>query len=153
MRTRILVSAVLFVLVAAGCSSDDVHVARGGHGQSDHHGDPAPGVVHGGPPAHAPAHGYRKKFQYRYYADHRVYHAADRGLYFWLEGDDWRFGVELPSHIVLETSMGVVVELASDSPYDHYLTQKYDGRPKHHPGKGKAKGKNKGKAAAKARGW
>ena len=33
-----------------------------------------------GPPAHAPAHGYRAKHQYRYFPSCKVYHDIDRGL-------------------------------------------------------------------------
>ena len=50
----------------------------------------------GGPPAHAPAHGYRAKHKYRYYPDSSVYHDTDRGLYFYFKGGSWEVGASLP---------------------------------------------------------
>jgi hypothetical protein len=58
----------------------------------------------GGPPAHAPAHGYRAKHQYRYYPDCRIYHDTERGLYFYLKGDNWEIGTSLP--IPLKDALG-----------------------------------------------
>ena len=37
----------------------------------------------GGPPAWAPAHGYRNKQRYRYYYAERVYYNVDRGQWVW----------------------------------------------------------------------
>ena len=43
-------------------------------------------IRRGGPPAHAKAHGYRAKHQYRYYPIvQKVYHDSERGLYFYLK--------------------------------------------------------------------
>ncbi|MCZ6851110.1 MAG: hypothetical protein O7F17_05665, partial [Planctomycetota bacterium] len=94
-----------------------------------------------GPPAHAPAHGYRKKFQYRYYPDAQVYYAADRGLYFWIEGGNWKLGARLPDHITVDLSAGVSVEFDSDTPSAHHGK----GGPKKGGGRGKGKGKGKGR--------
>ena len=92
-----------------------------------------------GPPAHAPAHGYRRKFQYRYYPDALVYYAPDRGTYFWFETDQWRVGVELPNDIRVRLGEHVTIELDTDSPYRHY--QK---RAKSHPGKKPKHARGKG---------
>ena len=46
----------------------------------------------GGPPAHAPAHGYRAKHMYMYYPSRNVYKDTERGLYFYLKGDTWEVG-------------------------------------------------------------
>ena len=73
----------------------------------------------GGPPPHAQAHGYRSKYKYRYYPNCKVYHCAEKGLYFWLKGDDWEVGASLPNY--LQNSLGgfVSLELDTDKPYIH----------------------------------
>lgn len=121
----------IVALASIGCTR--VHVTRSGP-----HSAPAPNVGHG-PPAHAPAHGYRKKYQYRYYPDAQVYYAADRGLYFWIEGGNWTLGARLPDHITVDLSSGVSVELDSDTPSAHHGK----GGPKKGGGKGKGKGKGR----------
>ena len=73
----------------------------------------------GGPPAHAPAHGYRAKHQYRYYPSQKVYHDTDRGLYFYLKGDNWEVGASLPSHLKANLGESVKIELDTDKPYVH----------------------------------
>ena len=74
----------------------------------------------GGPPAHAPAHGYRAKHQYRYYPSQKVYHDSDRGLYFYLKGDNWEVGASLPSHLKAALGESVSLELDTDKPYIHH---------------------------------
>lgn len=80
-----------------------------------------------GPPAHAPAHGYRAKHQYRYYPSCSVYFDIGRSVYFYLEGDTWRVSVELPNHLRVRLGDSVVVEMDTDKPYlEHeYYKQKY----------------------------
>jgi hypothetical protein len=70
-----------------------------------------------GPPAHAPAYGYRAKHKYRYYPCSNVYHDADRGLYFYLEGSNWRIGASLPSNLQMGLGESVSLELDTDKPY------------------------------------
>jgi hypothetical protein len=70
-----------------------------------------------GPPAHAPAHGYRAKQQYRYYPDQKVYHDPERGLYFYLKGDNWEVGASLPSPLRSALGESVSIELDTDKPY------------------------------------
>jgi len=95
----------------------------------------------GGPPAHAPAHGYRAKHKYRYYPSQKVYHDTDRGLYFYLKGNNWEIGVSLPSHIRADLGESVTIELDTDKPYVHnaHHVKKYP------PGKSKKKHKKKNK--------
>jgi hypothetical protein len=71
----------------------------------------------GGPPSHAPAHGYRAKHQYRYYPACKVYHDLERGLYFYLKGENWEVSVSLPTS--LRDSLGefVSLELETDKPF------------------------------------
>ena len=131
---QLLNSVVLSWLVCTvliGCKSAGVTI-----GKSDR---PSPGVRHG-PPPHAPAHGYRRKFGYHYYPDQHVYYATDRGTYFWLEGENWKVGVELPSRIALNLGGHVSIELDTQTPYEQH-----DAVAKKHPGKGRGQGKGKGR--------
>jgi hypothetical protein len=87
----------------------------------------------GGPPAHAPAHGYRAKHQYRYYPTQKVYHDTDRDLYFYLKGDNWEVGASIPSRLKAGLGESVTIELDTDKPYVHNSehTKKYPAkRPK-----------------------
>jgi len=98
----------------------------------------------GGPPAHAPAHGYRAKHQYRYYPTQKVYHDTDRGLYFYLKGGDWEVGASLPSRLKAGLGESVTIELDADKPYVHNSehTKKYPPkRPKGNKHKKMAKKK------------
>lgn len=72
-----------------------------------------------GPPAHAPAHGYRTKHHYRYYPDERVYYDTGRGAYFYLDNGTWRMSIGLPGSIRLE-SRYVSLELDTDEPYRYF---------------------------------
>ena len=74
----------------------------------------------GGPPAHAPAHGYRAKHQCRYYPCSKVYHDTRRGLYFYLKGDNWEVGASLPSKLQAGLGSYVDLELDTDKPYVHH---------------------------------
>jgi hypothetical protein len=101
--------------------------------------DPAPPVSDGGsykkkggPPPHAPAHGYRAKHQYRYYPCCNVYHEPARGMYFWLKGDGWAVGASLPADLMAGLGAPVNLDLDTDTPYtlhaDHvqqYPKEKY----------------------------
>ena len=95
----------------------------------------------GGPPAHAPAHGYRAKYQYRYYPSRSVYYDTGRGLYFYLKGDNWEVGATLPSHIRIGLGDSVSIELDTDKPYLYHA----DHVKKYPPGQTKKKDKKKNK--------
>ena len=73
-----------------------------------------------GPPAHAPAHGYRAKHQYRYYPSRSVYYDRDRRIYFYLKGDNWEVGASLPSSLRVELGDSVSIELDTDKPYIYH---------------------------------
>ncbi len=73
----------------------------------------------GGPPAHAPAHGYRAKHKYRYYPDCSVYHDTERGLYFYINGGNWEIGASLPNNLQMELGESVSLELDTDRPYTY----------------------------------
>ena len=72
----------------------------------------------GGPPPHAPAHGYRAKYQYRYYPNCNVYHDASRGLYFYIKGDGWAVGASLPQDLQSNLGASVSLEIDTDKPYE-----------------------------------
>ena len=74
----------------------------------------------GGPPAHAPAHGYRAKQQYRYYPSSNVYQDPERGLYFYLKGDKWEVGASLPLPLREGLGESVTLELDTDKPNIHH---------------------------------
>lgn len=67
----------------------------------------------GGPPAWAPAHGYRRKFQY--YPQQKVYYRADTKQYFWVDAGAVKVGTSLPSWIKISGS-GTTAELDTDKP-------------------------------------
>jgi hypothetical protein len=92
---------------------------------------------HGGPPPHAPAHGYRAKHHYRYYPSCSVYYDTHRRLYFYLMGDNWRMDVSLPHGLHVDQRAFVSIEMDSDKPYTHYKEH----RRKYPPGQSKKWGK------------
>lgn len=94
-----------------------------------------------GPPAHAPAHGYRAKHQYRYYPSCSVYYDTGRGLYFYLKGDRWEVGASLPSSLRVGLGDYVSMELETDKPYIHHAEHV----KKYPPGQLKKKNKKKHK--------
>ncbi len=83
----------------------------------DHHG-------HSGPPAHAPAHGYRARHTYLYYPSSYVYFDLTAKVYFYMTGGVWRQAVRLPSFIAIDTREAVSIELDTDRPYRHFNTHK-----------------------------
>ncbi len=95
------------------------------------------------PPAHAPAHGYRAKHQYRYYPSPSVYYDTGRGLYFYLKGGNWEIGASLPSSLRVGLGDYVSMELDSDKPYIHHKehAKKYPPKKAQNKHKKKKKGK------------
>ena len=93
----------------------------------------------GGPPAHAPAHGYRAKHQYRYYPSSNVYKDTERGIYFYLKGGNWEVGASLPLPLREALGESVSLEMDTDKPYIHHAEHV----KKFPPRKSKVKKKNK----------
>ena len=81
------------------------------------HRPPPPDTWEPGPPPHAPAHGYRRKYTYRYYPDAHVYFDVDRNLYFFLERGKWKSRMALPSSIRIKASEWVTIDLDTPKPY------------------------------------
>jgi hypothetical protein len=77
------------------------------------------GNYHQGPPAHAPAHGYRAKHRYYYYPDVSVYFDLDRRLYFYLDRG-WQVAARLPRELRLGLYGPVTIEMDLDKPYSRY---------------------------------
>ena len=93
----------------------------------------------GGPPPHAPAHGYRAKHRYRYFPSCKVYYDPRREIYFYLEGRDWRIVTSLPHTIKLEYGDYVTIEMDTDEPYIYHDEHKR----KYPPGQLKKKNEKK----------
>ncbi len=117
-RLSILVLCLAFL--AAGVAFGPAAFAQGGSitiqwGDGGKSGPPAPHGKgkKGGPPPHAPAHGYRAKYQYRYYPCCRVYHDVARGVWFYIKGEGWEFGASLPAN--LQADLGHYVNLSMDT--------------------------------------
>ncbi len=124
--------------MAVGCSSTrgGVGVEWGGGG----HPREAGPAYKGGPPPHAPAHGYRAKHCYRYYPAKDVYYDTGRRIYFYIEGELWKSGASLPYH--LQAGLGVyeTVELDDDTPYAYHAGKKGAPARKVPPGQAKKMG-------------
>ncbi len=99
------------------------------------------GVSVGGPPSHAPAHGYRAHHTYHYYPNAFVYFDAANQVYFYLEGGIWRTTVVLPEvyKVKIVDVDYVIVDLDDDKPYKHFEEHK----KKYPPGQAKKKGKGR----------
>jgi len=78
----------------------------------------------GGPPAHAPAHGYRAKHLYRYYPSCYVYFDVSRKCYFYLAGNGWRVSASLPVHMRAQLGDYVSIEMDTDRPYTRFQEHK-----------------------------
>lgn len=137
-----LIGIALWLFSFSACNTTRGSVAYDwGRGpQTGHHQD-IKKVKTNGPPPHAPAHGYRAKYIYRYYPDCSVYHDDHRKLYFYLEGPNWRVSASLPHAIQVQLGGHVSIEMDTDKPYTHYKEHKH----KYPPGKLKKKGKKKNK--------
>ena len=78
----------------------------------------------GGPPPHAPAHGYRAKHSYNYYPAAQVYFDTSRKVYFYLDRDNWRMSVSLPESLSVKLGNHVTIDMDTDKPYAQFLEHK-----------------------------
>jgi len=131
-KPLILLSCVLFVFSIAACATYEGGYEAGVYAGEEAH-------TKGGPPPHAPAHGYRAKHTYRYYPDACVYFDISRKIYFYLEGDNWRVSVSLPHHLSVRLDDYAVIGMDSDRPY----TDSKKHKQKYPPGKMKEKKKGR----------
>lgn len=98
------------------------------------------GTKQKGPPAHAPAHGYRAKHMYHYYPSASVYRDTSTGMYFYLSGSNWQVGATLPDALKVKLGSSVTLEMDTDKPYIYNDQHKQQ----YPPGQAK-KNKNKNK--------
>jgi len=109
------------------------------------------------PPPWAPAHGYRAKHHYYYYPASHVYYDTDRKLYFYLEGENWRFGASLPAGIHVDVGDHVTLGMDTDKPYEFHsdVVKEYpaikeqEASQERDSEKGKTKKKDKAKSKKK----
>lgn len=73
------------------------------------HGDKAPSYQY--------AYDNRSMRQYHYFPSVCVYHDADRGLYFFPRGHEWRIAVSLPGELRGRLKDYVTFEMDNDKPY------------------------------------
>ena len=78
----------------------------------------------GGPPPHAPAHGYRAKHTYHYYPDAQVYFDISRRVYFYMKGQSWQVSASLPSGLNAQLGSYVSIQMDSDKPYTRFKDHK-----------------------------
>ena len=76
-------------------------------------------LVEHGPPPHAQAHGFHRKFTYVHYPTLNVYCDRERKMWFWYEGGAWRSGAALPPRFRVNEREAVRVELEAETPYEH----------------------------------
>jgi len=139
-RHLICLALGLFIIAisADALAESSISIRWGQKAENDHSPELAKHKKNG-PPDHAPAHGYRAKHQYRYYPSKSVYHDPDRGLYFYIKGDNWEVGASLPTGLKANLGDYVKLELETDKPYVH----NQEHRQKYPPGKSKPKQKKK----------
>ncbi len=136
----LLLIVALAYLPACNTTSGAVAVGWGAKGGAPSEAPPHPGRKHG-PPAHAPAWGYRAKHQYWYYPEAFVYFDVTRKVYFYMEGPNWHMAVSLPSYYKANLGGYVVLEMDTDTPYTYFDRHK----KKYPPGQWKKGKKKKGK--------
>lgn len=76
------------------------------------------------PPPHAPAHGVRAKYQYRYYPSLGIYYDINRGIYFYIESGVWISSPNPPINFRVGVQDFIVIDLDTDKPYKYYNQHK-----------------------------
>lgn len=120
--TLMAVCVVFLVLMVAGPTA----FAQGGSVTvqwGDQGNEPSPekykkGKKQGGPPPHAPAHGYRAKHQYRYYPCCSTYYDAGRRMWFYIKTGDWAIGASIPTDLKAQLGHYVNISMDTDHPYE-----------------------------------
>ena len=121
LKILIVVFSIVVVLFFTSCKTTGggIHVAWESEPDVEQPSAP-PKVKKGGPPPHAPAHGYRAKHEYRYFPTNRVYFDPHRKLYFYLKADSWNVATSLPQSISLTVENYVTLFMDNDKPYTQY---------------------------------
>ena len=137
-RTEFLLTTGVLVLLSASTAlaSGAISIQWGDNAKPQSSDDGGYSKKRGGPPTHAPAHGYRAKHQYRYYPNCNVYHDASRGVYFYLKGDGWAVGASLPLDLQSNLGASVNLDMDTDKPYEQNSEHlKQYPKEKYKPGK------------------
>ncbi len=135
--TSLVLATGFFIII--GCDGGRVTV-----GTAPHYETPGPGpAVHGGPPPWAPAHGYRAKYQYRYYPSPQIYYDTGRSIYFYYRDGQWEVSAQIPASLQVQLGDSVFLEMDTGQPYRYHgdVIKRY---PPGHPGD-KGKGPPKGR--------
>jgi hypothetical protein len=111
---------------SAGAQGGSVTIQWGNPDAPD--GPPGQGqkVKKGGPPPHAPAHGYRAKHQYRYYPCCQAYYDTGRRAWFYIRTGQWTVGASIPTELKAQLGPYVNISLDTDRPYDHFDEHRQD---------------------------
>ncbi len=118
MVQMVLISTVVVALLGGCRTFGSIGIGVGAEGSPPPRYEEPP---HGkGPPPHAPAHGYREKYRYRYYPSAQVYFDVDRSVYFYFEDGGWRVSASLPRYFSVNLDGYVHIELDTDKPYMHF---------------------------------
>jgi hypothetical protein len=125
MKTNLLVLLALATALVPVARAIDVNISaeiRLGRAQPP----PPPEVIivedsrPPGPPPWAPAHGFRRNHDYYYYPGADVYYRPADRTWFYLDGGDWRFGVNLPTNIHVDFDRSVSLSMETDRPYQFH---------------------------------
>lgn len=73
-----------------------------------------------GPPPWAPAHGFRRNHDYYYYPAADVYYRPADRTWFYLDGGNWRFGVNLPASVHVDFDHSVSLTMETERPYEFH---------------------------------
>ena len=147
-RAMFILATILILFSFSACSTTGGAVGlEWGQETGNGHRHKIKKAKKGGPPPHAPAHGYRAKYEYRYYPACGVYYDTHRELYFYLEGPNWRISASLPHAVQLGIGGYVSIEMDADKPYIYYEEHKR----KYPPGQFKNKDKRKNKQVSSLR--
>jgi hypothetical protein len=136
---RIIISAIFLVVIGFSFIQVGCTLSIGNHPGPIY--APAPPPPESGPPAWAPAHGRRAKYQYHYYPESYVYFDVGRRLYFYFYGNSWQVSASLPSGIHIRAGEYVRLDMEADRPYLYHS----DVEKRYPPGQLKKKGKGKHK--------
>ena len=113
-----------------------------------------------GPPPWAPGHLFRRDRAYYYYPECNVYYRPADRMWFYLEGSNWRAGVNLPAFVSIDFGHSVSLTMETDRPYLYHQQvaswfppgyfakvkiRERGGHGEHrpHPGKGRGKGRDR----------
>lgn len=135
MRAVAACCLVMFVFAVQDVLASSVTIGIGDKPSSKNYGGKK-----GGPPPHAPAHGYRAKYRYHYYPSSEIYFDSGRGLYFYYSDKKWHASATLPLNLGSNLGGYVTIDMDSDKPYSEHAAHK----SKYPPGGGAKNGTKAG---------